>query len=558
MMKKLYIVLFILLTSGCVPKSKTAPVDNVPTGPTTSLADLSIEYNASEFNDSGSNWRDITVQMLLGGDIGTINTLSEAVYSSSASAMTKVKISFLERNDSTVLNTNRNNIPHIRLKEKTNVSYYFDYTKTDPVTGIIVSTYRGSFISGNDGYAYLPIINVAFGNKLFISDVTTQQETYLHRVKILPIAVGVVSDTYKAINFKIAVTTPLQGMEIQNSFELSDFSLFNRWKKFFSGTDYTTNTDLPLGKIVSTSSPPATKYDLKVVFKTAPLLKTTQTLFVERTIDDLAYQTLGTITPQRGVRYYQKQIALDSKNHFQHKIKINDTTVSPDVVGGNTYSIRNLPASTAWYLGFSYDFTKSTLYTPGQTLLSPLKPQCHLLSGSTFNPIVAYDNLRAHDANGFYTACHPDTNIEETMTVEESQTATIDLINTWYDAFSYRKSKTLQNNNSLFEYDAGNFYGIKDMDLSSSGCIKIYIRTASNSAINPNLWEQKSTTSGGCGDGWSEYLIGKSDTLSNYLNEFAPYIDLSISVQGLLNSTVETRPDFYFNGNTFDKTNRIY
>jgi hypothetical protein len=492
------------------------------------------------------------------GDLGSFSAVSTSIYANSVTALTFIKNSTAQRNNTSIAITERNSIPYIKLKEKTGVKYSYDYNKIDPNTGNIVATSRGYFLSGGDGIAYLPIINTMFSNKLFVSDSTIQQEMYIHKIKILPIADGVISTTYRTINFRLAVITPMQGMSIQPSADLADFSLFNRWKKLYSVTDGITNTDLMLAKIVSTSSPPATAYDLKVVFKTAPLLKTAQSLFIERTIDDIAYKTLGVITTQRGASYYQKEILLDSKNHFKHNIKLNNIVVNPDIVGGTTYTQRNVPASTVWDIGFSYDFTKSVLYPAGQTILSPLKPQCQLLAATVFYPIASFDKLVAHASSGFYTACHPDTNIEEEMTPDVANTATISLVNTWYDGFSFRKSGVIRDTATVLEYDAGNFYGIKEMSLYSSGCIKVYIRTASSSPVNPNLWEQKNTTSGICGDGWAEFLITKSDSMANYINEFAPFLDLSISLQGLLSAPVESRNDFYFNGTTIDKINKLY
>lgn len=581
-------ILALILISGC-NGSSTSTTDTT-TNPRTTYPQLGgIEFADSYHyvaNNVSGDWNKIEKVYLENGRIpANIKVPSELITTTAANAEKSIVNAVAQFNGTLAGTTDSfNKIPFFALKKQPDViKYVFSYKRyTTTATGdikTVLAQSNGEFDNIGD-YAYLPLVQEKFGFKLV--DLISQEDTlsYTHSVSVTAIASDKLPSPIKTFTFKLdlqvvvkgILTVPVAGI---NAIKLTaddegpyrfDF-LKDRWTHYYSKNsngdinEGDPNRSFEVAKITNgqplLTQPTAT--DIRFVFKSDPVLKMSQELFVEETIDLEAYKLNQTISTRRNV-FKTRTIELNSSSHFRASFKVNGIA---ETVVGKVITHNNIPANTNWELTLAYDFKKSDSYSPALTLLNPLRSECDITRNRKFLPVT--DSLKkasVKKALGFYATCHPDTNDSLTYNQSQKVNPVSILEDTWNEYFSYRPNKVLSSNGVRIE-DAGNFYGIKSIKFYAEGCLKFYIKDRSDFTTFGEASNYSSAeTVARCGGeaGWSYFKFDITDDIKYHTGTYQTGDDVTghphkenlipAILNYLPNFMNMTRPDFMFNGTT--------
>lgn len=582
------VIVSVLFLSGCKGSSSSSTDTTVT--PKTVYSQLgAVEFEDSYHyvvNTSAGDWVKIDKAHLESGVIPvTIKVPSELITTTKTNAYSSIVnatsqfIGSIEGNS-----TSFNKIPYYSLKKQEGVDrYVFSYKRytTNSTGGIktIKAQYNGEFDNIGD-HAFLPLIQEKFGNKLV--DLISQEDTlaYTHSISVTAISSNKLPSTIKTFTFKLNLQVVVKGIltvpvssinavklttDVEGPYKF-DF-LKDRWKNYYSKdlngniTEGSANQSFEIAQITNgqplLTQPTAT--DIRFVFKSTPVLKMRQELFVDETVDLDAYKLDQTILTRRNV-FKTRTIELNSTDHFRAAFKINGVT---ETIADKVLVHNNIPANSNWNLTLAYDFRQGAVYSSSNPLLNPLRSECDITRNRRFLPVSdATKKVNAKNASGFYATCHPDTN--ETLLYNQSQMVDPAFIleDTWNEYFSYRPNKVINTNGVRIE-DAGNFYGIKSVKFYASGCLKFYIKehsdfTSYGEASNFSSAEAAAK----CGDepGWSYFEFEVTDDirdhtgvdqLNNPLTGHPHRENLIPAILDYLPNYMNiTRPDFMFNGTT--------
>lgn len=461
-----------------------------------------------------------------------------------------------------VIEEDFNKIPYFTIKRRNpNENYQFQYIRR--LGNKIVAGASGNIELMDSEYAYLPMINEVFGGQL--SSILVEGASsgdYIHQISITANSPNARDSEIKNFNFRVLLSFPTKSFLTEVSEEMQNFNLKNRWEFYYKDDMATPNDDVLFASILDAQEvPDSQSADLRIVFREPPVLRFSQVLFEEETVDLGTLRETGNVIVSRGNRFIERVINLNSANHFRLRMSVNGEFV--DLDGNNEVIVRNIPPDTRWDMSFHADFNRNQSYPNTRNLLSPLRPMCQLITRSNFNPISHLaEKSNVESEGGFYSVCHPETNKTETISQEDLPGTSLAMRDTWYDFFSYRRSITEIDSGNLFVKDVGHFYGLKEVRFSMSGCLRVYSREASALSTNPNPWDLKSEAHEECGiqndQGWVHYNISYSSNIADFRNDFADNLDLQLLIDNLLNRTPVQRSDFNFNGDTGVSLERFY
>jgi hypothetical protein len=563
-MKILNIILAISMIYGCNSQKEEEDTDSTPTATVTRSESITIEFVDTHFYDLISKtWISIKKDDIKNkfGNIGTIPVYTNLINTSVADAMASISKSDEQFADQEgFLASEFNSIPFFRIKAEAGKIYTFNYIKFDNNTNIKEETTGTMLVNG--GFAYLPLVNEIFANRLQSGTVTSQSSnSFDHKISFAAQSNTSKASVVEVINFKLKLEVPVKDFVVKFSDEAEAFTLATRWNHYFNGSDGVANPDWPFVSLVEDQeTPEALPLDIRIVFKAPPVLSMTQKIFVEETIDTAFYKATGTPFATRGNSYFQKSVQLNSTNDFQRRVKING--IETALTGDREAILRNLAPGQKWEVQFSFNFEENPNFTVGQNLLTPLRPECRTVNNTPFNPIQEMTAKKANEAAGGFTSiCHPSLDATIIKTASQLATFTDEKTDAWFAFFSYIPSAAETEIPRLKVVDHGHFFGIRDVTMSTSGCLRIYTREASANEINPNSFELKNTSSPECDDGtnddgWVYFNISKTYSIFDQIGNFTTTTGLEDNIKAFSTAVPKNRSDFYFNGDDF--TDRIY
>ena len=378
-------------------------------------------------------------------DLGVIDAFSDNIGLSQSEALSKVESSATHRSNPELFEvTEFNTIPYIKMLAEDNNSYLVNYQKINSQSMIQEEVTFSATIKGD--YVYIPLVNEQFSGKLQTTQVTSESTlSFEHIIRIAATSSSSINDSiHKTIKFKLNPQTKLQGVKVEFSEAANNFALDKRWETYFNGVDYSPNRDFDLVSLVDNQEyNEAIPFDVKVVFKQAPVVRMRQSVFVEETIDLNLYRQTKEIFVQRGNSFIESVQTFDSDNHFQKKVKINGEVVT--LASGREGIKRNISAGEDWRITFTIDFLKNQAYDPTVELLSPLRPMCQIINNQIFYPIATkneIDTLDAAGGKGIY--CHPDTHKKELIAAKNINSTSLALDDLWNDFFFYRPQEVIK------------------------------------------------------------------------------------------------------------------
>jgi len=535
---------------SCTDSASCIGTPNNGSSPT--LNKLNLTCLTSHYYDSNIlEWREITKERLLSGDLGIISVYSNSVSESLVNALTKVRNSESQFVVSSPLEVaNYNAIPYIRCENPENRKISFEYKKLDSNRNI-VQIVKGD-LEAFDNIAYLPIVNEQFSNQFFTSGSSGQSSSsYTHQISLQARAVNSNPSDILKVTFSTDIQIPLKGMRIEKSESLKNYNLANRWSHYYQTNDGIANAEWDFASLVdSQETVDSISYDIRFVFKNKPILKMRQKVFLEEVIDFDVLQSTGEKIGTRQKGFFEKTINLSADEHFQQKFKINGDLIALD---NNTELVkRNIPAGERWKLTYVYDFNQSVNYPASQTLLTPLKSECNIINNTPMQPIaLIQDRAVNRIANNFYAYCHPETNNQLTLTPTQLATYPGKKKDLWQDYFSFRPAEVLQDTSTVLIKDLGHFYGINNVDFYIEGCVKFFTREATSNPVNPNPWEAKNIPNSECGSGdFSAFSIRFGDSIFNHTSDFASDIAITNAVNFLGTASSREISGFIFNNNS--------
>jgi hypothetical protein len=549
-------------------------VQNSPT-----VKKLLIEYADTDFYDINTKkWLKIGKEYFDLGTLGTIPAYSHTLNISIDDAIDLVKLSSVQVStpESFVVD-DYSSIPFIKMKVVKGARYAFNYTRYDGDTifkdttnSLVISPDGTSYMFSKqsksytitDDYVYLPLVNEVFNGYLADLDIGTQnQSNYTHKISIVAQSGSAISSDISKMTFNLDLRVPIKSFLTKVDTELENFTLPTRWAFYYKdGIDTDPNDDLDFAYIEDGQEvPDALPQDIRYKFKTAPVIKIKQKIFAEETIDLLTYKTTGVTIPYRGNVFREYTTILDSSNHFKMKYKANGEDKALD--GDNEIIKRNIPSGVRWKLSFVADLNKSLSFPSGQDFLTPLKPECNQAKGSAFLPNT---EIASRDANissgGFTSVCHTDTAQKETIIPADYATSPIAKEDTWFDFFSFEKTTTNLTGLGQLVEDRGYFLGVRSVEFSISGCIRIYSREASASETNPNAWDLKTEAHADCDDGsqegWVYFTYTFGDDIFTNRSKYDGLLDLQGMIDSYAAAVPVNFPRFYFNGSS--ESNKIW
>lgn len=519
---------------------------------------MSVDFDDTHFYDLiRQEWRTIRGLDIQNGQTGgVIPIYSDFVNLSKSQAVEKVKLAQLQKDNSESFSKNEYNlIPYIRVVATEDSSVIYKYKKIDP-SGIEVGGAIGEFHKDGTNF-YLPLVNSYLNDVFFPKEATGSQLGYTHKVQIVAQSPNTQASDVTEITFNAKLIVPSKYFDVNYSEALSTFNIHDRWQHFYKEVDRSPNTDLDLASIVEkTGETESIALDLRVVFKQKPVIKMDYTVFDENNLVLKDYGYNSQISVVRGYEFYEKSYSLSSERDFFLNFKINDELVSIDE-NSREAIYRNMQPDTPWKLTFGYDLSQNPKYVAGKTLLKPLRPICNNLTNTLFSPLSEKKFKDAiNEAEGMAIQCHPDTFKKETIAKDELNTTSLDLVDTWFDSFSYMASKEGENTDSYQIRTPGHLYGIKKINFNIEGCFKLYTREASVQDVNPNAWEQKNEedaecTSGEGDEGWTKFNISREVSIFDNIEQYDDKPGLKELLNTYRNAVIKNQSEMYFNGDSF-------
>lgn len=462
-----------------------------------------------------------------------------------------------------------NTLPYIKVRAREGVRYQFNYIKKDASGEIVAEMVRDMPIRGD--FAYLPLVNEAFGGKMQSTSLGSGSVlSFQHYVRVTANSDNAAAADIKQVSFRLDPQVQTRDVLQRVHAEMEDFSLPQRWRFYFDGSDGLANSDLDFASLVDNQQSPETvPYDIQFIFKERPRLKIRQRSFVEETVDLELLRATGIVLTQRGASFYVEDRTFDSHSDFGSRIKISQggqsSQVSP-VAGSNgtAFIQRNLNPLEPWELTFAYDLSSA----PGRNgvpLLDPLGTPCSIIDKET--PMLPLKYLRdkeeAEAAGGRYFLCHPDQHGPVAVEAGDPAANSMKMYDQWHGFFSYRPDEELERRDLLKVVDAGHFYGLQEVEFEISGCLRILVREAYDGENNPYSWKRKNPVHAECTSaedveqnpdaGYMYFSVSKRDNIYNHRGELEVPEALQTRLRSLIESLSTKAPkrrpgDFFFNG----------
>ena len=541
---------------GC-SKSEEEDDSEIAT-PETVPQKLEIKFVESEYYDRSNNqWVTISTSDLENGRISNrIPLYSDFINASQSFAVNSVSFSSEQRDDDSFTVDQYNNIPYLKFQSNTGATYQWKFVVYDS-QGIELRTDKGEMIEEN-GYAYIPFVNVFFDGKFFPSDDFGIVETYTYEIQVVAQGAGYRDSEAKVIQFTVGLEIESKEFDAIVSSEMENFSLEDRFNYYFKGSDGVVNDDLDLGSLLEVNDNPEQKsLDLRVVFQETPVISIDQIVFEENMISKTGFEATDNITIIRGNEFFEKKVELNSSKDFLLKLKLNNQDVS--LVNDKEISIRNLAAGSLWEIGFAYDLNTHPNYPSDQVLISPLRPFCNLATKTSFLPLSKIGQKSSMEQLGGYMAiCHPETKNEEIILPEDMATTALEKRDTFFNFFNYLETTEFINTSEQRQIQAGGFNGIKSIEFKIEGCLKVYTRVASQLVVNPNEWEVKSVGDLVCGETteWMPFSLKKTISIFDNIDQYNQVIGLQELIQKYQSTGGTSRSSFNIN-NSYT-TDHIY
>ncbi|MCP4914475.1 MAG: hypothetical protein GY909_15275 [Oligoflexia bacterium] len=575
-MKKNTIFTFSLLVSliflsSCLGGSKgseegsSSACTNCANTPSLPARDLKITMlSTSYYSHLHNSWVDIEASESNFMDLGTHELMSDDIAKPLSESLSMAEQSIFQKSNPSLFEEDSlSGVMYLMFEWEKGDSFLVNYIKEGPLGPSNILEEINFVPEVRSNRVMVPINNEQFQNRFLsqsVSDVNSASLT--HRIKIVKTSTSSSKTSeVKEIVLRVRPIPRPTGLDVEYSQAMQNFNLQNRWEYYFNGVDYSPNRDLDFVSLIDNrlSSEPRS-YDVKFVFKQEPKIIMRQTIFSEEVIDLELHKNTREINVSRGTSFLEKSNILDSSKDFRKKLKINDLVV--DFVNEREGVLRNIPAFERFKLTFTIDLLKNQAYDPTTELLTPLRPECQIISKNVFYPLQLkeqIDILESEGGKGYY--CHPDTNKKELIASNDVSTSPlVDKDDLWHHFFAYRPYQVIHNSAQKTYIDAGHFYGIKDVEFSVSGCLKIYIREASSLETNPNIWERVSGEDNECSDssdeGWVYFDISKGDDIFTHALNMDEGSDIRslIDAMGLVQK--RSVSPFIFNGS--EKIDKIY
>lgn len=508
---------------------------------------LEIAFKDSYFFDQNSQeWKTILKDNLTGGIAGmTLPIYSDFLNITTKTAMSKILLAKdqFER-PAQYANSDYNRVPYFEVAYEDTVDYIYSYTKTDE-NGNVVFEKQGSLVV-QDNRAILPLINETFDGQ-FYAAANSIGSRFTHSIAVAAQSKDKQGARTSYIVFETLLEIPNTDFYVRYADDVKAFTLNNRFKYFFNGTDNQPNTRFHFMTIKELKDiPEQIPLDFKLTFQEPPKVKMTEEVFFENPFDLSQVKSGDEVIPQRGYEFYTRTMNLDSSLDFKMALKINGQDVT--LTSGREAEIPNLPAATPWDIEVYYDFTQNPLYTfpDGSPLITPLRPVCHQMSQTPYSPL-SDDTLKKTTqlAGGYYSTCHV---IDQAMPkIISSTNLSTDPLASYPDTFFGHFSYVPYN---MFQREVGHFYGIKRITYSMSGCLKIEIREPGTVA-----WQIKSKSHPACAQvggptnhGWVYFYAEKTSTIFENMNDYEGYVGLKPLIQSFGNRVNKQTSNFKFNG----------
>lgn len=531
-------------SSECIKK-----ISDIDTRPIS----LELSFIESHYYDSlTKTWISFSPDNLNGGVVGS----SVVVYSSFLNLSVDEAIDKIEDakdqklNSSSYLPRDFNIIPYLEVKYEKGVEYVYNYQKKD-LNGNPVASVTGKMIVKNNR-VLLPFINAMFQNQFYAQNEQIGKR-YIHSISISIQNANQQGTNPKRVEFESNLLAPVVDFFVDFSPESEDFNLAKRWSYYFSGTDGVPNENFHFFTLRENDQPEAVGVSLRFLFKQRPKLEVQQEIFFESPINIDKYKTTNVVEVVRAESFYVNTVNLDSNNHFRMKVRVNG--VEQNLVDGREILINNFPANTPWDLDFFYDFRPNSAYSNAQgiPLITPLKPTCQEITGSVFNPLQAEANKRtAAQQGGFLAVCHPETNAQLLIPANQLATTPYSLNDVYYGFFNYIPLDQLKD-------IAGHFNGIRSIKLKLEGCVRVYVKTPTDTQF-----QLKSVTSTACveegevdSEGWVYFSAEKTYTINDLINNYDGVPGLRQIIQSFGSKPIRRTPDFKFNG-LINDLNHVY
>ncbi len=553
------------LLIGCTDSGDTACSssencsDDTPT-PSISNVKLNLDFEDSYYFDQQiGRWVTITKDIVKGGSLGQrVPIFSDFVTEAKDDATLKISGAKIQyENQELFTQEQYNKIPYIKMSADESATVIYNYKKIDP-NGIEVGGNTGQAVKDGTTF-YIPFVNSMFDDVFFPANTTSSQSSFTHKLQIVAQSPNTKGSDVHTITFNAQLVVPNKDFDIELSDAMKDLTIHNRWNHFYNINDGVANTDLELASLIEKSeTPESIPLDIRVVFKTAPIIKMNYKIFDENNLAKATTDYNEAINIIRGYEFYEQSYELNSDSDFGFVFKINDNPVT--LTNSNREAeIRDIPAGELWKLSFGYNLTQNPAYPSGKTLLKPLRPICNSIANANFSPITENDHEKSvEDLGGYVSICHPETFQKESIPSDQIDTTPLELKDTWFDSFSYMANKDESSNSESLVATAGHFYGVKSIDFNIEGCIKIYTREASASPTNPNAWELKNNESPECSSGpgdedWMRFEITREVSIFDDMSQYESVEGLNELINTYRNAIPKTSPDMFFNGDTFFK-----
>lgn len=534
--------------------------DEKPTGNYGNIK-ASLNFCRTVFYDQKfERWTIIpTAEVENGGFGATVPIYSDFVNLPTEEVMSHVELADEQGNNPSMFAPSMyNKVPYLCVVAEPSHSYVYSFEKLDMADNIVASKTGAMIVregQGNsNGVAYLPFTNEMFGGLFFPSEITQAQSSFKYKIRVFAQTASKKPSDIRTVNFTANLIIPNRDFNITYSNSMRNMTMENRWFSLYRDSDGIANDDLELATLSeATNTPESIPLDLKVVFKTNPVIEIAYTIFneVPLIIPD-NYVTTHT-SSLRGNAFYEKTYVLNSERDFSFRFKINGNNVAiPN--GTREAELRDIPSGEIWSLTFGYDLNQKPSYPSGKQLLKPLKPVCNLIDGTPYYPMQE-SSAKANYKNigGFLSICHPEDYRRHVITASEINSTPYELTDSFFHAFSYVPQRESAMSGVMV---AGMFNGIKQVEFRMSGCMKVMSREASPLPINPNVWEVKNNESPECssgpGDtGWMRFSISKQISIFDNTVQYSNTLGLKEIVDLYRNSVPRNVSPFEFEGDTF-------
>lgn len=499
-----------------------------------------ISFSDSYFYDLLSGeWVTISGTDLTSGSISsTINVYSANLSNTTTASISSAKLAESQKVAGT--KTGVNNTPYFKFKINDGVTYLFRYRKYNTSKTLLYE--KLGQVTTDSGYGYIPLINEYFDSQFYPTG-TAVGTSYKNEITITAQA-NKLSGSPTVFTFNTILTTPNLDNTIELASAMNGFTVADRWKYYVDPNSLATNSKLDFVKLIdNTSTINSSLTDVRIVFADNFKITIEEQVFFEAPLLLSTFLASKTVVPARGSAFYYNTLTLDSINDFRHKIYIGDTLATQS---SKTFTVSSLAVGKNYNIVISLDFTSNATYgvtngdPNGKGLLYPLQPLCNLLSGSNYIPWIKESQVAASVAAGnTHTICNLDTDAEQIIT--PTNPSGLSLIDTWFKAFNFSPYNSSKN-------ELGNFSGIKQIKISTSGCYQIQTKDPSMST-----WTTKTVGGNACNSSspsdktWSYFSYDKTYTIYDSVTQYSAVPGLSTVLSILSTASPTLRTNMKFN-----------